>query len=107
MFDTIYQPRDVVQRQDAMKSPRWLLPFTHEVDMRAIEFVVRLAENVGATLVAVAHLQPNQRSAPGAYPAIERLPGGCATEDCTISGSCRTLRGFHDRCAAESDDACA
>ena len=36
-----------------MKTPRWLLPFTHGVDMRAIECVVRLAESAGATLVAV------------------------------------------------------
>ena len=53
MFDTVHQPMHVVRRQDAMKAPRWLLPFTHRVDMRAIDCVVRLAENAGATLVAV------------------------------------------------------
>jgi hypothetical protein len=53
MFDTVYQSRGAVQRQDAMKAPRWLLPFTHGVDMRAIECVMRLAESAGATLVAV------------------------------------------------------
>jgi hypothetical protein len=53
MFDTVYQSRDVVQRQDEMKMPRWLLPFTYGVDTAAIECVVRLAESAGATLVAV------------------------------------------------------
>jgi hypothetical protein len=53
MFDTVYQSSDTVQRQDVMKTPRWLLPFTHGVDMRVIECVVRLAESAGATLVAV------------------------------------------------------
>jgi hypothetical protein len=36
-----------------MKTSRWLLPFTHGVDMRSIEYVVRLAESAGATLVPV------------------------------------------------------
>lgn len=36
-----------------MEAQRWLLPFTHGVDMRAIDYVVRLAESAGATLVAV------------------------------------------------------
>jgi hypothetical protein len=36
-----------------MESRRWLFPFTHRVDMQAIDTVVRLAGNVGATLVAV------------------------------------------------------
>ena len=36
-----------------MEAPRWLLPFTHGVDMRAIDHVVSLAESAGATLVAV------------------------------------------------------
>ncbi len=47
-----------------MKSPRWLLPFTHGVDMRAIDTVVRLAEGEGATLVAVSLIaeQPERRS---------------------------------------------
>ncbi len=36
-----------------MKTSRWLLPFTHGVDMRAIEYAVRLAENAGATLIPV------------------------------------------------------
>ena len=53
MFDSLHQPMHVVRRQDAMKTPRWLLPFTHGVDMRAIDCVVRLAESAGATLVAV------------------------------------------------------
>ena len=53
MFDNVHQPMHVVQRQEAMKTPRWLLPFTHGVDMRAIEYAVRLAESAGATLVPV------------------------------------------------------
>ncbi len=36
-----------------MEAPRWLLPFTHGVDMRAIDYVVSLAKSAGATLVAV------------------------------------------------------
>src|SRR5438067_13861187 len=36
-----------------MKTLRWLLPFMHGVDMRAIDSVVNLAASTGATLVAV------------------------------------------------------
>ncbi len=36
-----------------MKAPRWLLPFTHAVDMCALDAVVSLAQSHGATLVAV------------------------------------------------------
>lgn len=36
-----------------MKTSRWLLPFTHGVDMRSIDDAVRLAESAGATLVPV------------------------------------------------------
>src|SRR5689334_10446120 len=36
-----------------MKKPRWLLPFTHGVDMHAIDYVVRLAESAGTMLVPV------------------------------------------------------
>ncbi len=36
-----------------MKTPRWVLPFTHAVDMRAIDCVVHQAESAGATLVVV------------------------------------------------------
>ena len=36
-----------------MEAPRWLLPFTHEVDMRAIDNIVSLAKSTGSTLVAV------------------------------------------------------
>jgi hypothetical protein len=36
-----------------MMSRRWLFPFTHGVDMQAIDTVVRLAGDEGATLVAV------------------------------------------------------
>jgi hypothetical protein len=37
-----------------MEAPRWLLPFTFGVDMRAIDYAVSLAESAGATLVPVA-----------------------------------------------------
>ncbi len=36
-----------------MKACRWLLPFTHGVDCRAIELAVRLAAEQGVTLVPV------------------------------------------------------
>ena len=36
-----------------MKTPRWLLPFTSGVDMRAIDYAISLAESAGATLVPV------------------------------------------------------
>jgi Universal stress protein family len=36
-----------------MMNTRWLLPFTHGVDMRAIDYLVSLAENNGATLIPV------------------------------------------------------
>ncbi len=36
-----------------MEARRWLLPFTHGVDMRAIETAVRFAESAGAMLVSV------------------------------------------------------
>ena len=36
-----------------MEMSRWLLPFTYGVDMRAIDYVVRLAESAGATLIPV------------------------------------------------------
>jgi len=44
-----------------MSTHRWLLPFTHGVDMRAIDDVVFLAENAGATLVAVSLVSVPQR----------------------------------------------
>ena len=40
--------------QKGMKMhPRWLLPFTHGVDMRALGYLVSLAENNRATLIPV------------------------------------------------------
>ncbi len=36
-----------------MNAPRWLLPFTHGVDMGAIDAVVGFAQSAGATLVPV------------------------------------------------------
>ena len=36
-----------------MQEQRWLLPFTHGVNMQAIDYAVSLAQNAGARLVAV------------------------------------------------------
>lgn len=50
-----------------MESLRWLFPFTHGVDMRAIDTVVRLAGDEGATLVAVSLVAvPSERWSQGA-----------------------------------------
>ena len=47
-----------------MYAPRWLLPFTYGVDMRAIDAVVRFAQSAGATLVPVSLiLVPHERRA--------------------------------------------
>jgi hypothetical protein len=43
-----------------MKTRRWLLPFTHVVDMQAIDVAVRLAEHGKATLVALSLITPSQ-----------------------------------------------
>jgi len=40
-------------REDTMKEQRWLLPFTHGVNMQAIDYAVSLAQNARARLVAV------------------------------------------------------
>jgi Universal stress protein family len=46
---------------------RWLLPFTHGVDMRAIDYLVSLAENNGATLIPVSLISiPNHSRSGGA-----------------------------------------
>jgi hypothetical protein len=42
-----------VSQKGTKMNPRWLLPFTHGVDMRAIDYLVSLAENNGATLIPV------------------------------------------------------
>ena len=48
-------------------SSRWLLPFTHGVDMRAIDYLVSLAENNGATLIPVSLISvPNHSRSGGA-----------------------------------------
>jgi hypothetical protein len=49
-----------------MNAPRWLLPFTHGVDMGAIDSVVRFAQSAGATLVPVTLIAvPHERRLPG------------------------------------------
>lgn len=40
------------------KTPRWLLPFTHAVDLRAIDLAIRVAAHSAATLVALSLLAP-------------------------------------------------
>ena len=48
-------------------SPRWLLPFTFGVDMRAIDYLVSLAKNNGATLIPVTLVSvPNNTRSGGA-----------------------------------------
>ena len=50
-----------------MNAPRWLLPFTHGVDMGAIDSVVRFAQSAGATLVPVSLIVvPHERGSRGA-----------------------------------------
>ena len=50
-----------------MESRRWLFPFTHGVDMRAIDTVVRLAGDEGVTLVAISLIAvPPERWSQGA-----------------------------------------
>jgi universal stress protein family protein len=46
-------------------NPRWLLPFTHGVDMRTIDYLVSLAENNGATLIPVSLVCVPNESRPG------------------------------------------
>jgi hypothetical protein len=46
-----------------MRTPRWLLPFTFGVDMRAIDYAVSLAESSGATLVPVSLVSAPSRGA--------------------------------------------
>jgi hypothetical protein len=49
-----------------MNTQRWLLPFTHAVDLSAIDAAVRLAEHSGTTLIAISLIapRPGQRRAP-------------------------------------------
>lgn len=46
-----------------MEAPRWLLPFTFGVDMRAIEYAVSLAGSASATLVPVSLVSVPSRGA--------------------------------------------
>ena len=50
-----------------MEASRWLLPFTHGVDMQAIDNVVSLAKSTGATLVAASLISvPSKAGSRGA-----------------------------------------
>jgi len=50
-----------------MNTRRWLLPFTHGVDMQAIDSVISLAESGGTTLVALSLISvPEARRSRGA-----------------------------------------
>ena len=42
-----------ISQKGTWMNSRWLLPFTHGVDLRAIDYLVSLAENNGATLIPV------------------------------------------------------
>lgn len=46
-----------------MEAPRWLLPFTCGVDMRAIDYAVSLAGSAGATLIPVSLVSTSTRGA--------------------------------------------
>jgi hypothetical protein len=48
-----------------MEAPRWLFPFTHGVDMRAIDNVASLAKSTGSTLVAVSLISAPSKARPG------------------------------------------
>ena len=48
-------------------NPRWFIPFTNGVDMRAIDYLVSLAENNGAKLIPVSLISvPNELRSGGA-----------------------------------------
>jgi hypothetical protein len=56
-----------VSQKGTMMNLRWLLPFTYGVDMRAIDYLVSLAENNGATLISVSLVSvPDDSRARGA-----------------------------------------
>ena len=64
-----------------MKRARFLLPFTHGVDMRAIEQAVLLAKGHGATLIPLTLIYiPEERQAKGArlehVATVKRFLGG-------------------------------
>ncbi|HEY1354304.1 MAG TPA: universal stress protein [Ktedonobacteraceae bacterium] len=47
-----------------MNTQRWLLPFTHAVDLQAIDAAIRLAEHSAAALVALSLITPRPGRAP-------------------------------------------
>ncbi len=62
---------------------RWLLPFTQGVDMRAIDYLVSLAQNNGATLIPVSLVSvPNESRSRGA-----RLEHIRQIQSCQTSGT--------------------
>jgi hypothetical protein len=54
--------RSLHTQGDMMEASRWLLPFTHGVDMQAIDNVVSLAKSTGATLVAVSLISASSKA---------------------------------------------
>jgi hypothetical protein len=52
-------------QEGMVEAPRWLFPFTHGVDMRAIDYVVSLAKSTGSTLVAVSLISVPSKAKPG------------------------------------------
>src|SRR5258708_26248412 len=56
----------ICSREGTMNAPRWLLPFTHGVDMGAIDSVVHFAQSAGAMLVPVTLIAvPHERRSRG------------------------------------------
>lgn len=56
-----------------MNTQRWLLPFTHAVDLQAIDAAVRLAEHSGATLIALSLIAPRSRQSRASHVRLEHL----------------------------------
>lgn len=59
-------PEALRGREEGMNTQRWLLPFTHAVDLQAIDAAMRLAEYSAATLIALSLITPR----PGHTPRI-------------------------------------
>src|SRR5579875_3544125 len=49
--------RSVSGEEDKMQESRWLLPFTSTINLRAIDLVLGMAEQCGATLIAASLIE--------------------------------------------------
>ena len=67
-----------------METRRWLLPFTHEINMVALDSAVSLAESVGATLIGVSLISASHmaRSKSGHLEAIQQSSDFLRTLQC-------------------------